>query len=84
MERSEWAEGIIHFDKISPGNSEFWVTWNDGVSDRRVPLRPLRDDESRCDLVHYADAVCCLPASHPGPHVGVNGGQAKLPFVINQ
>ncbi len=83
METTEWAEAVTRFDRISPGNLEFWVTWHDGVADRRVPLRPLRHDESRCNLVHSVDAVCCLPARHPGPHVAVRGGPAKLPFVIN-
>lgn len=79
---NDWVVATTTFEQVLPNEWEWYVTWNDRVSDRRVPFRPSREGEERCDLVLHQDAICALPASHPGPHVPVSTNLAKMPFII--
>ena len=74
-----WAKATAHSEQISPGAWQWWVTWHDGTNERRVPFRPMRNDEARCDL-RDGSLVCCLPERHQGPHVSIYSH--SMPFVI--
>jgi hypothetical protein len=81
MADDEWATATARMDQVNPGEWEWSVIWSDGDAEHRTLFRPIRDDESRCNLARPGE-VCCLAADHDGPHVPVGEGQAALPFII--